>query len=226
MEVVSQRLLADEEGTSRQRNWLRLIAELPVVSRGPSLSLPQRGARRSFDAVHGNHADLKAVLAEWVVAAAHLELRGDGENRLGPLPLVGPPGIGKSTIARALVDVLRRPCEVVSAPLAAGDDCYLVGAGRIWTSAEPGAVIRAVWRAVTSRLLMVLDEIGRAGVRSRRGTSPTAWLLDLLGSDGWADRYVGVPYPTSTMSFGATATRSTRSPPRCWTAVRWVRSRA
>ena len=103
--AVSQRLLADEEGASHQRNWLRLMVELPwgeppSLRRSPAVV----AARRSFDAVHGGHADLKTILAERVVATAHMELRGDGEHRLRRLLLVGPPGTSRLLMGPGEID--------------------------------------------------------------------------------------------------------------------------
>lgn len=87
--------------------------------------------------------------------------------------------------------------------MAAMDECYLQGADRVWANAEPGAIVHAVQRAGSAQLLLVLDEMDKSGGSSWRGSSPTAWLLELLGSTTWSDRYVGVPYPTSAMSFVA-----------------------
>ncbi len=51
----------------------------------------------------------------------------------------------------------------------------------------------------------MLDGIDKVATGNWRGSSPTAWLLELLGSTTWTDRYLGVPYPTSAMSFVAKA---------------------
>ena len=82
--------------------------EPPSVRRSPAVG----AARRSFDAVHGGHADLKTILAERVVATAHMELWGDGEHR--PLLLVGPPGT--SRLLMVLGEIDQAGCGVGTGP--------------------------------------------------------------------------------------------------------------
>lgn len=207
VEAVAEMVEAsdDEYTVRRQEAWLRVIAALPW---GPAhekgMAAAVVAARHVLDQTHGGHDEVKRILTDRVASMSHIQ-RQCGDHRMRPLLLVGPPGTGKTTLASAMATALGMPCEVVNVPVAAVDECYLAGADRVWAGSEPGAIIRAVRRAGTARLLLVLDEIDKVAAGHWRGASPTAWLLELLGSTSWSDRFLGVPYPTTAMSFVATA---------------------
>lgn len=193
----------DDPEESKGREWLACVASLPWA---PEIgSVPDLGeAAGVLDRSHGGHAEVKETLLDRVACAAHLAAAGK-PNSLTPILLVGPPGTGKTTLASAFGEALGMSVAVISAPAASEDPAYLQGSDRQYRQSAPGVVVRAFRAAETSRLLLVIDELDKIGGRPDWNASPTSWLLELLASDTWTDRYLGIPYPTSGMVVVCTA---------------------
>ncbi|MHB1526947.1 MAG: AAA family ATPase [Candidatus Dormibacteria bacterium] len=186
--------------------WLEWVASLPWGELPANDPVDMEKAARVLDAAHRGDDAVKQVLLDRILGSS---LIGGSQlnHRTRTVLLIGTPGAGKSTIARAFGMGMGRPCTAVSVPTAVRDGVYLLGCSRVYRGAEPGIIMRAVRSAGTSRLLVVLDEIDKIGQGSDSdGSSAASSLLELLdGQATWTDRYLGVPFDLSGVAYVATA---------------------
>ena len=118
---------------------------------------------------HGRHIwppELKAQAIRRVEGRRHTRI-----ERLPPLLLVGPPGIGRSVWARGLARALDVPtCAIDAGTGPAG--FAVAGTQRGWGAAGPGKVLETILRTLVANPLVVVDEVAEAGtVRSERGVT-------------------------------------------------------
>jgi ATP-dependent Lon protease len=185
------------------RNWMEWMLELPWASpeAGPDAESPTLSeVSQQLERSHTRLGEVKNRVLEFL-AVRQL----DGEQRGTVLCFLGPPGTGKSSMARAVAEALGRKFIQVSVG-GVSSEVELRGMHPTQPGAVPGRILQGVFRAGTTNPVILLDEIDKASFgESRSAAGVLLEILDPEQNREFLDHYLGVPYDLSRCVFVVTA---------------------
>ncbi|MFJ4630707.1 MULTISPECIES: endopeptidase La [unclassified Streptomyces] len=190
------------------RTWLDTVLELPWNERTQD-EYDIQGAKAILDAEHAGLEDVKERITEYLAVRKRRAERGlgvvGGRRGGAVLALVGPPGVGKTSLGESVAHAMGRKFVRVALG-GVRDEAEIRGHRRTYVGALPGRVVRAIKEAGSMNPVVLLDEIDKVG-SDYRG-DPAAALLEVLDpaqNHTFRDHYLEVELDLSDVVFLATA---------------------
>lgn len=208
------------------RTWLDTVLELPwsVVAEDTT---DVRAAREILDADHEGLQDVKDRIVEYLAVRSRRQARGlelvGGRGSGAVLALVGPPGVGKTSLGESVARALGRKFVRVSLG-GVRDEAEIRGHRRTYVGAMPGRIVRAIRDAGSMNPVVLLDEIDKLG-SDFRGDPASALLevLDPAQNHTFRDHYLELELDLSDVVFLATANVADTIPPALFDRMELVR---
>ncbi|MGW3145608.1 MULTISPECIES: endopeptidase La [Streptomyces] len=192
------------------RTWLDTVLELPWNERTDDTGAYDiQGAKAVLDAEHAGLEDVKERITEYLAVRKRRTDRGlgviGGRRGGAVLALVGPPGVGKTSLGESVAHAMGRKFVRVALG-GVRDEAEIRGHRRTYVGALPGRIVRAIKEAGSMNPVVLLDEIDKVGSDFRG--DPAAALLEVLDpaqNHTFRDHYLEVELDLSDVVFLATA---------------------
>eukprot|EP00037_Helgoeca_nana_P010941 m.97247 g.97247 ORF g.97247 m.97247 type:complete len:840 (-) comp20515_c0_seq1:1095-3614(-) len=161
-----------------------------------------KASRAALDRDHYGLDKVKRRIVEYV-AVHHLNPKGTGTI----LCLVGPPGVGKTSLGKSVAACLGREFLRISLG-GIRDEADIRGFSRTYVGSQPGRLLQGMKDVKSNNPVMLLDEIDKISLGSSSAGDPSSAMLEVLDpaqNSAFVDRYISVPYDLSKVLFIATA---------------------
>ncbi|XP_047325236.1 lon protease homolog 2, peroxisomal-like isoform X2 [Impatiens glandulifera] len=203
-----KKMQPQQPGYNSSRVYLELLSDLPWQKASEECGLDLKAARERLDSDHYGLVKVKQRIIEY------LAVRKLKPEARGPiLCFVGPPGVGKTSLATSIASALGRKFIRISLG-GVKDEADIRGHRRTYIGSMPGRLIDGLKKVGVCNPVMLLDEIDKTGADSRG--DPASALLEVLDPEQnktFNDHYLNVPFDLSKVVFVATANRMQPIPP-------------
>ncbi|KAI5417732.1 lon protease homolog 2, peroxisomal [Lathyrus oleraceus] len=203
-----KKMQPQQPGYNSSRVYLDLLADLPWQKASEENELDLRAAQKRLDSDHYGLVKVKQRIIEYLAVR---KLKPDARGPV--LCFVGPPGVGKTSLASSIAAALGRKFIRISLG-GVKDEADIRGHRRTYIGSMPGRLIDGLKRVAVCNPVMLLDEVDKTGSDVRG--DPASALLEVLDPEQnktFNDHYLNVPFDLSKVIFVATANRMQPIPP-------------